>query len=95
MFGVDKVKAANNLRKLKNELDRPSKEVFDTNQKGRYKVVVRGDKHIERIEVDGVEDKLLKELINDTQKSVEKKLEKKARSSGSAAEMASMMGIDL
>jgi DNA-binding protein YbaB len=87
----DKIKAANQLRKMQSDLLKQTREIFHTGEKGRYKVVVRGDKMIEKIEFDGVEDKILKEVINDAMKEVEKKVEKKSR--GQASELMNMLGM--
>ena len=88
---LDKIKAANQLRKMQSDLLKLTREIFHTEEKNKYKVVVRGDKVIERIEIDGEEDRLLKELINGALKEVEKKVEKKAR--GQAGDLMSMMGM--
>ncbi len=88
---LDKIKAANQLRKMQSDLLKLTREIFHTEEKNKYKVVVRGDKMLERIEIDGEEDRLLKELINDALKEVEKKVEKKAR--GQAGDLMNMMGM--
>jgi len=41
--------------------------------------VVRGDKRIEKIEIDGEDYKEFKDVLNDSLKEVDKKLEKKLR----------------
>ena len=87
----DKIKAANQLRKMQSDLLKQTREIFHTTEKGKYKIVVRGDKMIERIEIEGIEDKYLKETINDALKEVEKKVEKKAR--GQAGDLMNMLGM--
>ena len=42
-------------------------------------IVVRGDKKIQKIEIDGEDQKDLKDLINDTFSDVDKKVEKQMR----------------
>lgn len=87
----DKIKTANQLRKMQSDLLKQTREIFQSGEKGRYKVVVRGDKMIEKIELEGIEDKVLKDLLNDTLKEVEKKVEKKSR--GQASELMNMLGM--
>ena len=60
---------------MKKELE----NIFATVEKGDLKIVVRGDKKIERIEIDGQEDKRLKETLNEAMKEVDKKVEKSMR----------------
>ena len=49
-------------------------QIFVEYENRGIKLVVRGDNHIEKIEVDGVEDKRLKDVINDALKEVQKKI---------------------
>ena len=64
------------MRKAQSELKKQLEQLFVTMEKGGNKVVIRGDKRIERLEIDGQESKLLKELVNDAVKEMDKKLEK-------------------
>lgn len=75
----DKVKELNKLRKVQGEIKKDLEQIFVTNEKAGMKVVVRGDKKIQKIEVDGEEQKELKDLVNDTFKDVDKKVEKQMR----------------
>ena len=75
----DKVKELNKLRKVQGEIKKDLEQVFVSNEKSGMKVVARGDKKIQKIEIDGEEQKGLKDLINDTFKDVDKKVEKQMR----------------
>ncbi|MFH1648129.1 MAG: YbaB/EbfC family nucleoid-associated protein [Patescibacteria group bacterium] len=75
----DKVKELNKLRKVQGEIKKDLEQVFVSNEKSGMKVVARGDKKIQKIEIDGEEQKDLKDLINDTFKDVDKKVEKQMR----------------
>lgn len=75
----DKVKNLNKLRKAQSEIKKQMEQIFVSGEKGRYKVRIRGDKRIESLEVDGEEEKMLKDLLNDTLREAEKKSEKKLR----------------
>jgi len=76
----DKVGKANRLRKFQSEMKKKVREIFVEKSRGDFTVLVRGDRTIEKIEFAGEENKLLKDLINDAFKEVEKKSEKKLRS---------------
>ncbi len=54
-------------------------QIFSTVEKGDFRVVVRGDRKVELIEIDGEGQKDLKNIINDAMKDVNKKVEKKLR----------------
>ncbi len=67
------------LRKKQSEMQKEMEQIFSTEEKGDVKVVVRGDRKVELIEIDGEEQKDLKNAINDAMKDVNKKVEKKLR----------------
>ncbi len=75
----DKVKDLNRLRKTQGEIKKQMEQIFVSNERGGISLLVRGDKHIEKITVDGLENKEVKEIINDTLKLVDKKVEKQMR----------------
>jgi DNA-binding protein YbaB len=79
MLGLDKLKEANRLRKMQSEIQKQLDQICATNEKGGVRVVVRGDRRIEKIEVDGEERKDLRDVINDAFKEVNKKVEKQMR----------------
>jgi DNA-binding protein YbaB len=54
-------------------------EISSSREKDGIRVVVRGDKKIQRLEIDGEDQKDLRELINDTFGDVDKKVEKQMR----------------
>lgn len=76
---LDKVKAINNLRKTQAEMKKQLEQIFVSYSHRDVQILIRGDKKIERIEIDGVENKELKEVLNDAMKQVDKKVEKQMR----------------
>lgn len=76
---VNKVKKANQLKRAQSEMLKQMSQIFATVEHAGMKVVVRGDRKIERLELNGEDRKDLKDLINDAFKDVEKKAEKKMR----------------
>jgi len=75
----DKFKEINKLRKLQAEIKKQLEQIFVTNERGDYKLVVRGDKKIEKLEIDGEDNSELRDLINKSMKEVDKKVEKQMR----------------
>jgi len=90
---LDKAKLIKDAWQVKREVDRQKSQIFAVAEKTGWKVVAKGTKEIERIELNGIEDKNLKDVINDALKEAEKKAEKKLQ--GMQAELARKMGIDL
>lgn len=85
----DKLKDLNNLRKAQAEIKKELEQIYVEAEKAGIKILVRGDKRVEKLEIDGVENKTLRDLINDTMKDVDKKVEKQMR--GHMADL----GLDL
>ena len=77
----DKFKNINILkwRKAQNEIKKQLEQLFVVVERSGIKVVVRGDKKIEKLEIDGQDNKVLREIINDAMKEMEKKTEKHMR----------------
>lgn len=75
----DKLKDINKLRKAQADIKKQMENIFVTSEKGRLRIVIRGDKKIEKLEIDGVDDKALRDLLNDAFKDVDKKVEKQMR----------------
>lgn len=75
----DKVKDMNKLRKTQSEIKKQLENIFVTVEKSGYRVVIRGDKRIEKLEINGEDDKQLREMLNDAFKDVDKKVEKQMR----------------
>ena len=67
------------LRKKQSAMQKEMEQIFSTAEKGDFKVVVRGDRKVELIEIDGEDQRDLKNIINDAMKDVNKKVEKKLR----------------
>jgi DNA-binding protein YbaB len=76
---LDKLKDLNKLRKMQSEMKKQLEQIFVTHEKDGIKIVVRGDKHVEKVEIEGDENKLMKDLMNDAMKEVDKKVEKQMR----------------
>ncbi|MBD3366100.1 hypothetical protein GF360_02025 [candidate division WWE3 bacterium] len=76
----DKVKKMNELRKAQSKIQKQLEEIYVTEESGDVEVVIRGDKHIEKILINGEEDKNLLKVLNSAMKSVDKKVQKKMRS---------------
>ncbi len=75
----DKLKDLNRLRKVQSEIKKQLEQMFITEEKNEMKVVVRGDKKIEKVIIDGEENKELKELLNNAMKEMDKRIEKQMR----------------
>jgi DNA-binding protein YbaB len=75
----DKLKDMNRLRKMQADVKKQLEQVYVSNDKSDISVLVRGDKKIEKIVIDGTEQKELRDLLNDTMKMVDKKVEKQMR----------------
>lgn len=75
----DKIKDINRFNKAQGEIKKQMEQIFVTSEKAGMRVVIRGDKRIEKLEIDGEDNKVLRELINDSFKDVDKKVQKQAR----------------
>lgn len=76
---LDKLKDLNNLRKVQSQMKKEMELIFVSEEKRDISVRIRGDKKIDSIKINGDEQALLKELLNDTFKKVDKKVEKQLR----------------
>ncbi len=72
----DKLKDLNKLRKAQAEVKKQLESIFTNYDDGEFKIVIRGDKKIERITIDGDESSKLKEALNKAFKELDKKVEK-------------------
>ena len=75
----DKIKTGSELLKKQSQMKKQLKEIIVSNSTRAGSIVIRGDKRIEKITINGEESKEIKDLINDTMKKVDKKVEKKMR----------------
>ena len=75
----EKVKELNKLKQAQSKIKKQMEEISSSREKDGIRVVVRGDKKIQRLEIDGEDQKDLRELINDTFGDVDKKVEKQMR----------------
>lgn len=78
-YMFEKFKDLNNLRKTQSQIKKQLEQIFVTQEKAGVRVVVRGDKRIEKLEIDGEDRKDLRDLLNDANKEVDKKVEKQMR----------------
>lgn len=76
---LDKLKERAKLIKDQSDLKKELEKIFIQHEKGTSSILIRGDKKVEKIIINGVEDKALKDLINDAIKELDKKVEKKMR----------------
>jgi len=76
---LDKLKDLNKLRKAQSEIKKELEQIFVSEEKSGIKVLIRGDKKIQKIEIDGEDQKDLRDTLNDTFKKVDKKVEKQMR----------------
>lgn len=77
----DKLKDLSQLKKVQDEMKKQLENIFITEESRGLKIVLRGDKRVERIEFDGVENKELKDLLNKANKEVDKKVAKQMKGS--------------
>ena len=75
----DKVRELNKFKQAQSKIKKQMEEISATREKDGIKVVVRRDKKIQRLEIDGEDQKDLRDLINDTFGDVDKKVEKQMR----------------
>lgn len=75
----DKIKELNKLKQTQSKLKKQMEDIFATKEKGNLRIVVRGDKKIQKLEIDGEDRKDIRELINDVFGEVDKKVEKQMR----------------
>jgi len=75
----DKAKEILKFRKMQSEMKKELENIFATVEKSGVRIVIRGDKHIEKIIVDEDEQRLLKDVLKDSMKEVDKKGEKQMR----------------
>jgi len=88
---LDKVKQAYQLKKAQSDLQKLVEGLSVFEQKGDNSVVVTGDKKITKIVINGVENKALKELINDAMKKMDAKLQKEMKAKED--EIRSLLGM--
>lgn len=77
------------LRRMGNQTQKELEKIFASEESKGILVVVRGDRRIEKIEIDGEENKDLKNVINDALKKVGKKADKQL--SGQLSDLISNM----
>ncbi len=87
---VDLAKKGNQLRKMQSQVKKDQQSVMHNEVSGTSEVLIRGDRKVEKIIIDGVDRKDIKELLNEANKGVDKKLEKKMKEN---TELLSMFGL--
>lgn len=89
---LDKINAVRKAKKMQDQIKKELEKLFHNEEKGDNVVLVRGDKRIEKIVIDGEERKDVKELLNSALKAIDKKAEKKM--SENAGDLMSMLGLN-
>ncbi len=87
----DKIAALRKAKKMQDQIKKQLEEIYHNEESGRSSILIRGDKRIEKVILDGDERKDLKDLINDAMKQVDKKAEKKMKDQ--ASDIMSMLGM--
>lgn len=72
----DKLKDLNKLRKAQADIKKQLEQIFYTYDENGIEILLRGDKRIEKIKVDGEDNSELKEALNKSFKELDKKVEK-------------------
>jgi DNA-binding protein YbaB len=88
---LDKVKQAYQLKKAQSDLQKLVEGLSVFEQKGDNSVVVTGDKKITKIVINGVENKAIKDLINEAMKKMDSKLQKEMKAKED--EIRSLLGM--
>ena len=88
---LDKIGAMRRAKKMQDEIKKELEQIFHKEEDRDSSVLVRGDKRIEEIVIDGEERKDVKDLVNDALKQVDKKAEKKMKER--AGEVMEMLGM--
>ena len=88
---LDKVKQAYQLKKAQSDLQKLVESLSVFEQKGDNSIVVTGDKKITKIVINGVENKAIKELINEAMKKMDTKLQKEMKAKED--EIRSLLGM--
>jgi DNA-binding protein YbaB len=88
---LDKVKQAYQLKKAQSDLQKIVESLSVFEQKGDNSVVVTGDKKITKIVINGVENKAIKDLINEAMKKMDSKLQKEMKAKED--EIRSLLGM--
>ncbi|HXK52949.1 hypothetical protein H6802_02300 [Candidatus Nomurabacteria bacterium] len=88
---IDKLKAVNKARKLQSDIKSQLEQIFHQEEKGNNSVLVRGDKRIEKIVIDGEERSDIKAMLNDALKQIDKKSEKKMKDQ--AGDLMALLGL--
>jgi DNA-binding protein YbaB len=88
---LDKVKQAYQLKKAQSDLQKLVESLSVFEQKGENSVVVTGDKKITKIVINGVENKVIKDLVNDAMKKMDAKLQKEMKAKED--EIRSLLGM--
>jgi DNA-binding protein YbaB len=88
---LGKVKQAYQLKKAQSDLQKLVESLSVFEQKGDNSVVITGDKKITKIVINGIENKALKDLINDAMKKMDTKLQKEMKAKED--EIRSLLGM--
>jgi len=75
----DKVRSINKWRKAQAEIEKQMEQIQVSNERAGYKVTVNANNKVLEIFEEDEENKVLRDLLNDTLKEAKKKSEKKLR----------------
>ncbi len=87
----DKVKALQKAKRMQSDIQKQLEKIFHQEESGDSLVLLRGDKKIEKIVIDGEDRKDIKDLLNSGLKHLDKKAEKKMRDQ--AGDVMEMLGM--
>jgi DNA-binding protein YbaB len=88
---LDKVKQAYQLKKAQSDLQKLVEKLSVFEQKADNSIVITGDKKVTKIVINGVENKAIKDLINDAMKKMDTKLQKEMKAKED--EIRSLLGM--
>lgn len=66
-------------KKTQSQINKELEQITALKEEANMSVIVRGDKRIVSVVINGVEDKRLRDLINNAMKILDKKIEKQLR----------------
>lgn len=88
---IDKVKQAYQLKKAQAELQKLISSLSVFEQKADNSIVISGDKKVTKLVINGVENKVIKDLINEAMKKMDTKLQKEMKTKED--EIKSLLGL--
>lgn len=87
----DKLKMANKFRQMQGQMKKEIEQIYYKEEDGDTFVVLRGDKRIDELVIDGQARKDLKDFLNKALKGLDKKVEKQMKNH--AGDIGEMFGL--